>query len=150
MSQVQRIICTFCSKSYIFFNYKTHEERCSSNPKNLGKCPVCQKEYYLGRKSRKLITCSRSCAKRLYHSKYEAMDYVSICFRFHEKKCVICEERKIVAVHHFDEDRTNNSPENLVPLCPTHHSYVHSRYCLEVSSQIIEYVKNWKLRNVTA
>jgi len=52
-------------------------------------------------------------------------------------------ENKIVAVHHYDHNHDNNDPKNLVPLCPTHHSYVHSRYVDEVQPAIDEYVKNY-------
>lgn len=52
---------------------------------------------------------------------------------------MICGENKIVAVHHYDENRKNNSIENLIPLCPTHHQYVHSRYKEEVMDKINKY-----------
>lgn len=47
----------------------------------------------------------------------------------------------MVEVHHYDENNQNNSPENLVPICPTHHQYVHSRYKNEVQGQIDEFRK---------
>jgi len=50
-------------------------------------------------------------------------NYRTICFNYHKKKCVCCEESLIVEVHHFDENKENNSPDNLIPLCPTHHRY---------------------------
>lgn len=45
----------------------------------------------------------------------------------------------IVAVHHYDGNHDNNSPENLIPLCPTHHQYVHSRYKKLVQEKIDYY-----------
>lgn len=52
-------------------------------------------------------------------------------------------ENKIVDLHHYDKDRENNSPENLIPLCPTHHQYVHSRYKDEVMGIIDDYRDNF-------
>ena len=45
-------------------------------------------------------------------------------------------------VHHYDENHYNNDPRNLIPLCPTHHQYVHSRYKDEIICTIDEYIKN--------
>jgi len=113
-------------------------------------CPVCKKSFtYPLRKDRvEQTTCSKSCSFKYFrtgknHPNYKGTDYVDICFRHHEKKCIVCGEEKIVSVHHFDEDSKNNSPENLIPLCPTHHQYVHSRYCLEVFPKIKEYRDLW-------
>lgn len=120
-------------------------------------CPNCGKEFFFYKRKDKKeqITCSVGCYNSQYRTRennpnYLGTNYQQICFDYHEKKCVICGEQKIVTVHHYDENNKNNSPENLVPLCPTHHQYVHSIYCLEVITQIKEYLDNWKLRNVTA
>ena len=61
-----------------------------------------------------------------------------------KKKCVCCSEKVIVAVHHFDHDRLNNDPRNLVPLCPTHHQYVHSRHAHLVLPKIRDYVREFR------
>jgi len=53
-----------------------------------------------------------------------------------------------VAVHHYDENHNNNNPENLVPLCPTHHQYVHSKYKNEVIDKINEFVYSFKTGRV--
>ena len=55
----------------------------------------------------------------------------------------MCEESKIVAAHHVNENKKDNRPENLVPLCPTHHQYVHSRYKDEVQPIIDAYLKKY-------
>jgi predicted HNH restriction endonuclease len=52
---------------------------------------------------------------------------------------VICGENKIVSVHHYDENHNNNSIENLIPLCPTHHQYIHSKYKDEILNKVDEY-----------
>lgn len=95
--------------------------------------------------------CSRSCAnhrgeglKWAEKREHDLTHYRSICFAHHEKKCVVCEERKIVTVHHLDEDHTNNNPENLIPMCPTHHQYWHSRYRSDVEDIVRLYIESWK------
>jgi len=65
--------------------------------------------------------------------------------QYHEKKCIICGEKKIVESHHFDCDKNNNDPANLIPLCPTHHQYFHSQYRDLVEKQIITYLEEWKI-----
>jgi 5-methylcytosine-specific restriction endonuclease McrA len=66
---------------------------------------------------------------------------------YHKKECVICGENKIVAVHHYDENHNNDSIENLIPLCPTHHNYVHSRYKDEVIDTINKYREEFISKN---
>jgi hypothetical protein len=66
--------------------------------------------------------------------------YRSICWQHHKKECVVCKEDKIVTVHHMNEDHNDNRPENLVPLCPTHHQYLHSRYRKEIIDIVEDYV----------
>lgn len=58
---------------------------------------------------------------------------------------MVCDEDKIVAVHHLNEDHTDNRIENLIPMCPTHHQYMHSRYKSEIQHIVDEYVKQFKL-----
>lgn len=111
-------------------------------------CPICDKPIT----RTKNITCSRSCANSFFRKKqrnpnWKEDSYRSTCFAFHEKKCVVCGENKIVAVHHYNQDHNDNRPENLIPLCPTHHAYVHSRYAIEVIPLIEEYRQNWLLEH---
>lgn len=105
-------------------------------------CPVCNNSF-TRKKSEESTTCGYSCSnvyfKELRHP--EPTNYRTICFRFHEKECIICGEANIVEVHHLDEDHTNNDKRNLVPLCPTHHAYWHSRYKYLIETKVLEYVK---------
>ena len=119
-------------------------------------CEKCKQPYTVtGRFKTKVVQesrfCSRSCANSVGGNAKSARmidtgdaSYRTICFSQHEKRCVICGENKIVAVHHYDGDRTNNDPMNLIPLCPTHHQYVHSQYVDEVMDKINEYVGAWE------
>lgn len=64
----------------------------------------------------------------------------------HKKECIICGEKLIVDVHHFNLNHDDNRVENLVPLCPTHHKYIHSRHAHLITEKMNEYVTNFKNR----
>jgi hypothetical protein len=120
-------------------------DRCESDVevterKNLH--PVKEK-YFCGRK------CSnfRGSGLEWHKGKRELTRYTTICFAHHEKKCVVCGENKIVAVHHLDENHKNNDPSNLVPMCPTHHQYWHSPHRADVEQSVQEYIGNWINKN---
>jgi hypothetical protein len=51
--------------------------------------------------------------------------YRQICFDAHGDNCFKCGEPATLA-HHLDEDRTNNSPENLRPMCKRCHQLEHN------------------------
>lgn len=109
-----------------------------SNP-----CPVCGQL----KNNLSATTCGYSCSNIYFRSgsnnpNYTGTNYRSICFSYHKKECIVCKEDKIVEVHHLDEDNTNNNPENLIPLCPTHHSYWHSKYRHLIEQTILDYVNN--------
>lgn len=126
-------------------------------------CPVCGKKFITqeGHKREK-ITCSHSCSNTYFRSKennpnwkehdgrgnnngvrdeYEPKEYRRVCFCYHEKKCIICGESNIVEVHHVDKNGLNNSPDNLIPLCPTHHKYIHSRHKILIEKNVFEYLE---------
>lgn len=118
------------------------------------KCPVCGKEFYTTTtaKESKQVCCSYSCSNTYFRSgenngMYKAtidnfaikQAHVKICFRFHPHICCVCGEKRIVAVHHYDNNHKNNDVTNLVPLCPTHHIYMHSRYKDEIKDKVDKY-----------
>jgi len=134
-----KIACPKCDREVGNNTLRRHVESC------LGKrpCPVCGKDFVS-----RAATCSYSCSNTHFrtgkdHSTYKAgkSNYRSMCFLHHERKCVVCGENKIVSVHHVNGVHGDNRPENLIPLCPTHHQYWHSAYRDEVESIIEEYVK---------
>lgn len=135
-----RVQCSFCDKVTNVANIKRHETKCTENPLNQKECPVCKKLY-----SKKGATCSYSCSNTYFRSgknnpNWSDSNYRTTCFQEHGKKCIVCGEEKIVTVHHINEDHSDNRVENLVPLCPTHHQYVHSRYKEEVLPFIDEFL----------
>lgn len=123
-------------------------------------CPVCGNKFVTSQNPKEeTTTCSYACANTFFRSganhpnwknkkdKTESSiraGYRRICFKHHKKKCIICGESKIVEVHHYDEDHNNDDPNNLVPLCPTHHKYIHSRYKDLIAKEVDIYIKNFK------
>lgn len=140
--------CDHCSKKFSKANITRHMDSCKKNPKNIKICPVCKNEH-----AKTGTTCSYSCSNKFFRhgrkggTQYkddddliEAGNYRALCFRHHGKKCIVCKEEKIVTVHHINENHDDNRIENLVPLCPTHHQYIHSRYKDEVQPFIDEFL----------
>ena len=140
----RKVNCQFCNKELAFSNLKKHTKTCLSNPvvkeERAKVCPVCETVFYTA-----LATCSYACSNKHFRSglmngNWKGKDYRNIAKINHTMECIICGENRIVAVHHYDENHMNNAPANLVPLCPTHHQYVHSRYKDLVMEQIHKYV----------
>lgn len=129
---IEKKECIFCSKKISIQNYRIHKEKCFLNPeREILYCPVCNKVL-----TSKTTTCSRKCRYKYFgpgnKNGINGIDtepsYRKVCFSYHPHYCIICNENKILAVHHFDENTENNNPENLIPLCLTHHAYIHSKY----------------------
>lgn len=112
-------------------------------------CPVCGKEFFVPNYNKDKVCCSYSCSNTYFRTgenngMYDkATKYSTICFRHHPHKCCICGEENIVAVHHYDGNHDNNDVCNLVPLCPTHHSYWHSNFRELIKDKVDEYVKKF-------
>lgn len=117
-------------------------------------CPVCNSTFKVYRSDRNQITCSVGCANTYFRSGtnngahkaavlkndvLSSSSYRTICFSYHKHECIICGENRIVQVHHFDKNIQNNDPDNLIPLCPTHHSLYHSNFKEDVEPDIIHY-----------
>lgn len=137
-----KVKCSFCNKNSNISNIKKHERICFNNPVNKKFCIVCGNQ--LKQHQLKQTTCSHSCSNKFYaglrNKPENYKNYRTICFHNNIKKCIVCGEDKIVAVHHFDGNNKNNKKENLIPLCPTHHCYVHSGYYELIKCRIEEYV----------
>ena len=111
-------------------------------------CPVCTKTFKTQKgHSREKITCSKGCSNTYFRSgednpnwkSDEDAGYRQVCFRHHEKKCVICGEDKIVEVHHL-YGKIHNEFWNLIPMCSNHHKYYHhSKYKELVEHKILDY-----------
>jgi hypothetical protein len=146
-----RVLTTFI-KNHSYLDTKHFDKKASTRKhKDVDiTCPVCDKEFKTksgGSKARK--TCSYACSNSHFRSgqnngNWNEDYYRTTCFLFHKKECVVCGEDLIVEAHHYDENHENNLPENLVPLCPTHHRYWHSRYKHLVVDKVDQYVASFK------
>ena len=137
-----KIECVHCTRVVTLANIHKHEKTCDKNPASnkMKECPVCNILH-----SKKGATCSYSCSNTFFRSgknnpNWNGNNYRHICFDTHGKKCIVCGEEKILSVHHINEDHSDNRPENLVPLCPTHHQYLHSKYKDEVQPYINKFL----------
>lgn len=103
-------------------------------------CPICNKRFRVLPSENKQ-TCSRSCSNTLFPRRSPGeFNYRAICFSYHKKECIICGESNIVAVHHYDENHENNEITNLIPMCPTHHQYMHSGFKHLIEDKVKEYI----------
>lgn len=156
---MSKISCKFCDNKFSKAVLLKHEKSCFKNPEKplpeIKTCPICEKNY-----TSKSKTCSYSCSNTYFrHSnpggiRYkddaclrEKNDYKTLCFRYHKKKCVCCDEDKLVSVHHLNGDHYDNRIENLIPMCQTHHQYWHSKYRYVIEDAVNEYIDNWKKNN---
>jgi len=105
-------------------------------------CPGCNKPFTTAIGTKERTTCSYACSNIYFRStKLGKTNYKNKCFYFNQRKCIVCGESKVVDVHHFDLNRDNDEITNLIPLCPTHHKYMHSRYRSEVIDKVDQFRK---------
>lgn len=107
-------------------------DKYSTNERVVRIAKVCNNEFTgIPSVMKDKVTCGYQCSNTYFRSgpdnpNWKQDSYRTTCFHYHSKECVICGESNIVEVHHLDENHSNNQPENLIPLCPTHHQYWHS------------------------
>ena len=138
--------CKYCQEKRAVHYLEKHQNTCLLNPKYEKVCPQCSSKFNTKDNS---TTCSHSCANKYFkknHNNYT--NYRTICFHHHKKECVVCKESNIVAVHHYDHNHYNNDPTNLIPMCPTHHQYMHSKFKHLIEDIVNEYKNNLKLKSV--
>jgi hypothetical protein len=147
-AEYQKVQCLHCNEFFGANVIKKHSLACVK-PVKQKTCANCG-EKFIGTR-REQVTCSYSCSNTYFRSgsangNWKQHRYRTTCFEYHKYKCVCCDESLIVEVHHLDGDKQNNDPRNLVPLCPTHHQYVHSRFAAKVIKKINAYVKAFKAK----
>ena len=123
------IDCPGCGKR------KEHEAK--------GHCKSCYNHKI--RKPREII-CPRCKRKMPHHGKGLCMSCYMFVYQYEKirasnvkrnygidfelykqktKSCILCGFDKIVDLHHLNENKKDNSPKNLVGLCPNHHKMIH-------------------------
>ena len=168
-----RTICETCGKSFLkqerFIKKCSHNfccKECADKFRRVRikvKCSMCDKEFDITPKRFKnsksvLFFCCKKCKdeaqkieyglKQIQPRHYGTSDrYQIICFRHHPHKCCVCGEENIVAVHHYDGNHNNDEPSNLIPLCPTHHCYWHSKFRNLIQDKVDEYINKFISKN---
>lgn len=138
--------CKYCNNLYAKTGIKSHELSCYLNPDNKRNCPICGDPIKNFRENK---TCSSRCGSLLgkitFSNGDTKINYRSICFYNHGHKCLVCDEDLFIIAHHVNGDRTDNEPENLIPLCHTHHLYIHHHtYYYILKECVDEYLETFK------
>jgi len=96
---------------------------------------------YLARKKTYAINARNN------NRRYNLVKYNLVNNKEKYSKCVICQYDIIIHIHHIDQNHYNNKVENLIPLCPNHHSQAHLK--TDKNSITIEQLKEyWKKLNI--
>lgn len=115
-------------------------------------CVHCGKAFKFSihdKTASKVLTCSKACSgayplfiRNRVDAKIgaEPTHYITIANRAGLTTCCVCEEKEVVDIHHLDEDSTNNSLDNLIPLCPTHHAYMHRGKSVLIIDKILKHL----------
>lgn len=151
-----QVKCKICNKEFYSkpnWILLGHGKYCSMKCKGEGaksgkivECFICKKEVYKpkkalsGSKSGKLF-CSKSCQTTWRNSMVyigknhpnwkdgKCISYRNILIKNGTPRtCTLCNisDKRVLAVHHVDNNHENNSPENLVWLCYNCHILVHN------------------------
>ena len=114
-------------------------------------CIACNKTYYgISSLMETRKYCSVKCSNKnkirgaALQCSLHPKRYKTICFKYHKKKCIVCGEINEIDVHHFDGNKKNNSPNNLIPVCPTHHRYLHGKFKHLIIDNVISYKKDFE------
>ena len=122
-SKKQNLVDLQCSYCGVSFKRKRHRLNVSRS----GLYFCCRKHKDLSQRIGGLLKPSH------YGSGNSSATYRRINKEAHGTACFVCGYYDnictgIVEAHHIDRDRTNNKPENLIPLCPTCHAYINRGY----------------------
>jgi hypothetical protein len=94
--------------------------------------------------------CNNCFNKKFHYNQIKAHNankYHNISFELYKKltsHCILCDFNKMIDLHHIDHNHKNNSPSNLIGLCPNHHKMIHN----ELFSEEIKQELNKKLERL--
>lgn len=80
------------------------------------------------------------CLENIKSQNYKKYHNISLeLYKKVTENCLVCGFWKTVDLHHLDENKNNNSEENLIGLCPNHHKMIHDfRYREEMRELLTE------------
>lgn len=112
------VVCNQCSNTFT-----KNESRLKRSYKHF--CTnLCKKEYYE-------VNSHERGVYNKHNGRSATSTYRKLAFASYKHECYYCKYDKfidVLQVHHLDENRNNNSLENLRIVCPTCHSEVHKNY----------------------
>jgi HNH endonuclease len=138
--------CNFCN---IFFSAPTFQKRkfCSNKCYSSSKirqppkfnCLHCGKEFFDNKRNKNRRYCSRACIQKrdiqtwkpsysCIRKRFEIRGKITAC-----EKCGYSEHPEILGIHHLDENRKNNSLDNLIVVCANCHSLFHKKHIIHGS-----------------
>ena len=132
--RIKRGISFYCSEEC-----RAHNKSILCECANCGK-PIWRRPSQLKRSKTGNVYCSKSCAVAINnsllktgenHPSYKGNNYRNIAFSLYPHECIVCgydEDERILEVHHIDENRENNQPDNLCILCPNCHRKITLHY----------------------
>lgn len=135
------IICKTCNKEFIFPKWQNRiycSTKCYTisrlKPQTIFHCQYCGIGFVDEKRYKYRKFCSNQCKGKIHHKEWKP-SYSSIRKRYEIrgliKKCEKCgynAHPEILGIHHIDENRRNNSKENLIVLCPNCHSLEHKKH----------------------
>ena len=141
--------CIYCSKEYSTRTINQHERACPINPENKKICKLDSCDNIITSIEKRAIFCSHKCANTFIGIKYRTLENHPLWkggefghVNLRKKECCkICRFDKVVEVHHLNENRNDNTLDNLITLCPNHHRMIHTKkYKKEVMALLGEFV----------
>lgn len=148
--------CHYCNKEYQVLKYRSKISKfctstcaaASTRKKRIEiNCSQCNTVYKISERNLNKAVhhfCNNKCKHLFYiqnpnirgifkkHNGVSAVStYRNLAFNTYEHKCYYCgynQFEDVLQVHHVDENRKNNSIQNLRIVCPTCHSEVHKGY----------------------
>jgi hypothetical protein len=127
-------ICKSCGKTFTAIHLKKNKEYCSVSCVKRYPCQLCG-TVITGRitfQSGEKKFCSRKCSNFVNRTLNSKLQYMPNGFaksiKDHGKiKCDHCgiDDIQVLIVHHIDQNRKNNSIENLQTLCANCHHRIH-------------------------
>lgn len=126
----QSKICPECKKESFYFT--------------AGICHNCWRRNHWNREKKICSRCRRlipikgkgmcgGCYNTTFYLDYtkakNQMKLYGLDYEIYKKiteRCVLCGFDKFVALHHLDQDKSNNTLNNLIGLCPNHHQMLHT------------------------
>lgn len=120
-------LCFNCYRKYAWKQKNINCKRCGRNLPNHAKgfCAGCYNFVF-----------HSDTTKARNHRVYHNID--PILYKKITEKCVLCDFNRIIDLHHLDQNKENNSENNLIGLCPNHHKMFHD---FRFKEEIIELLK---------